>query len=68
MTETCAELGESPVWRAEDDMIWWVDVEGLRLLRTDARGRTRAHTGRCAPAAKLRCSAAGHNTTRGCEP
>ncbi|MAS44163.1 MAG: hypothetical protein CML46_04500 [Rhodobacteraceae bacterium] len=42
MTETCAELGESPVWRTEDDMIWWVDVEGLRLLRTDARGRTRA--------------------------
>ena len=32
MTETCAELGESPVWRAEDDMIWWVDVEGLRRL------------------------------------
>lgn len=29
-----ARLGESPVWDAAGDCVWWVDVEGLRLFRT----------------------------------
>ncbi|SFH60623.1 SMP-30/gluconolactonase/LRE family protein [Albimonas pacifica] len=41
-----AELGESPVWREEDGAIWWVDVEGRQLLRSESagpgQGRTRA--------------------------
>lgn len=40
--EVCAELGESPVWRAEDATVWWVDVEGLQLLRTEFRPGSRA--------------------------
>lgn len=35
VAEICAELGESPVWRAEDATVWWVDVDGRRLLRTE---------------------------------
>lgn len=37
-----AALGESPVWRAEDRTVWWVDIEGRRLLRTGEDGATRA--------------------------
>lgn len=36
-----ADLGESPVWRAEDGAVWWVDVEGLRLMRSGPDGLTR---------------------------
>lgn len=28
-----AELGEGPVWRAEDDALWFVDIKGLRIHR-----------------------------------
>jgi sugar lactone lactonase YvrE len=36
-----AELGESPVWSETEDCIWWVDIEGCRLLRTQlSDGRT----------------------------
>lgn len=31
-----AELGESPVWDIEGNCLWWVDIDGRRLLRTDA--------------------------------
>jgi sugar lactone lactonase YvrE len=33
---TTAELGESPVWSAADNAVWWVDIPGKRLHRTDA--------------------------------
>lgn len=34
LSDTGAELGESPVWWAEDRSIWWVDIGGKRLLQT----------------------------------
>lgn len=34
-----AQLGESPCWDPVRDAIWWVDVEGRRLLRTAAASR-----------------------------
>lgn len=34
LTRERAELGESPVWCAQHDCLWWVDVAGCRLLRT----------------------------------
>lgn len=30
-----AELGEGPVWSAEEGALWWVDITGRRLIRTD---------------------------------
>lgn len=30
-----AQLGESPCWDADRNELWWVDVTGRRLLRTD---------------------------------
>lgn len=33
-TTNRAQLGESPVWCATQDCIWWVDIEGRLLLRT----------------------------------
>lgn len=37
-----ALLGESPVWSARDGCVWWVDITGRKLLRSDAdSGRTR---------------------------
>lgn len=33
-----AQLGESPVWSADDDSVWWVDITGRRVLRTDLSG------------------------------
>lgn len=37
-----AELGESPVWSPEEEAIWWIDIDGRRLLTTQARdGHTR---------------------------
>ena len=31
-----AELGESPFWMEAGNCVWWVDIDGKRLLRTDA--------------------------------
>jgi len=31
-----AELGESPFWSAAENCVWWVDVTGKQVLRTDA--------------------------------
>ncbi len=31
-----AELGESPVWSQSDKAVWWVDIPGKRVHRTDA--------------------------------
>lgn len=33
--QTRTRLGESPVWDAVGDAIWWVDIEGRGLLRLD---------------------------------
>ncbi len=30
-----AELGESPVWHAEDQVVYWVDIANARLYRLD---------------------------------
>lgn len=30
-----AELGESPFWSPEENCVWWVDVTGRQVLRTD---------------------------------
>lgn len=35
-----AQLGESPVWDAALGCVWWVDIEGKRLLRSDLDGET----------------------------
>jgi D-xylonolactonase len=35
-----AQLGESPVWDAGGDCIWWVDVEGCKLFRTSLADRS----------------------------
>lgn len=38
-----ATVGESPVWDPDSGLLWWVDVRGPRLFRTDPRrGRTEA--------------------------
>lgn len=38
-----AQYGESPVWSQSGNCIWWVDIPGCRLLRTDVvTGRTEA--------------------------
>ncbi len=31
-----AELGESPFWSPRENCVWWVDVTGRQVLRTDA--------------------------------
>ena len=31
---TTAELGESPVWDEQRQCVWWVDIDGRKLLRT----------------------------------
>jgi len=36
LTEEKAGLGESPAWSPGDGCLWWVDVTGRRLLRSDA--------------------------------
>ena len=42
LSDAQAVLGESPVWSARDGCVWWVDVTGRRLLRSDAaNGATR---------------------------
>ena len=30
-----AKVGESPVWSGGDERLWWVDIDGERLHRTD---------------------------------
>lgn len=40
-----AKLGESPVWSAREDCVWWVDIDGGLLCRTDiASGTTSSWT------------------------
>lgn len=42
LSDAQAVLGESPVWSARDNCVWWVDVTGRKLLRSDAAsGATR---------------------------
>ncbi|HMA16623.1 MAG TPA: SMP-30/gluconolactonase/LRE family protein, partial [Kiloniellaceae bacterium] len=42
LSDARAVLGESPVWSARDRCVWWVDVTGRKLLRSDAAsGATR---------------------------
>ncbi|WP_157982092.1 SMP-30/gluconolactonase/LRE family protein [Oceanicella sp. SM1341] len=42
-SDTTAELGESPFWCPLEGCLWWVDIAGRRLLRTDpASGATAA--------------------------
>lgn len=36
LSETRATLGESPVWSAEENCLWWVDITGRRLFRSAA--------------------------------
>ncbi|MDA0239840.1 MAG: SMP-30/gluconolactonase/LRE family protein [Proteobacteria bacterium] len=41
ITEERALLGESPVWSATEAVVYWVDIRGPRLFRTDpATGKT----------------------------
>lgn len=38
-----ARLGESPVWSPREGCVWWVDIDGGLLCRTDvAKGTTRS--------------------------
>ncbi|MGF1593420.1 MAG: SMP-30/gluconolactonase/LRE family protein [Kiloniellaceae bacterium] len=42
LSDARARLGESPLWSARENAVWWVDVTGRKLLRSDAdSGRTR---------------------------
>ncbi len=38
--EACASLGESPAWCPGARAIWWIDIDGRRLMRTDLTGAT----------------------------
>ncbi|MEX0955759.1 MAG: SMP-30/gluconolactonase/LRE family protein [Rhizobiaceae bacterium] len=43
LSTVTAELGESPVWSAADDAVWWVDIPGRRLHLTSlANSATRS--------------------------
>tara|TARA_R110002020_G_scaffold47767_23_gene136410 strand:+ start:5017 stop:5898 length:882 start_codon:yes stop_codon:yes gene_type:complete len=42
--QVTAALGESPVWSVEEQALWWVDIDGQLLLRTDPEGQTRTWT------------------------
>jgi sugar lactone lactonase YvrE len=43
LSDAQAVLGESPLWSGAENAVWWVDVTGRKLLRSDAdSGRTRA--------------------------
>lgn len=40
-SDRAAELGEAPLWSAADGCLWWIDIEGQRLLRSaDGVGAT----------------------------
>ena len=42
LSDAAAVLGESPQWSLRDGCVWWVDVTGRKLLRSDtASGHTR---------------------------
>lgn len=42
LSDAAAVLGESPQWSLRDGCVWWVDVTGRKLLRSDAEsGHTR---------------------------
>ncbi len=38
-----ARLGESPVWSARDGVIWWVDIDGGLVCRTDPASSETQH-------------------------
>lgn len=41
VTDIRAELGESPVWSATENVVYWIDIRGRKLHRTDpATGAT----------------------------
>lgn len=35
-----AQLGESPVWSHVHNAVWWIDINGRKLLRTELTGAT----------------------------
>jgi sugar lactone lactonase YvrE len=37
-SDLSATLGEAPLWSAADACLWWIDIEGRRLLRSPAAG------------------------------
>lgn len=42
LSDKRASLGESPVWSPEDESVWWVDITGGMIFRTDVlTGATR---------------------------
>lgn len=40
LSHACAALGESPVWSAVHQAVWWVDITGCALMRTTLAGVT----------------------------
>jgi len=40
ITDIRAELGECPVWSAAEKAVYWIDIHGRKLHRTDPRTRT----------------------------
>ena len=38
VTTTPNELGESPFWHPQEQMLYWLDIPGKQLLRTDTVG------------------------------
>ena len=42
ISETRAMLGESPAWSARQNAVWWVDIDGRRLHRTEIGGDTQS--------------------------
>ena len=42
LSDLPARLGESPVYSPSEDAIWWVDIDGRKLIRTSLDGRTTA--------------------------
>lgn len=43
-TEQLAELGEGPVWVADTQTLWWVDITGQQTLQTDPMSGVTAAT------------------------
>ncbi|WP_161973665.1 SMP-30/gluconolactonase/LRE family protein [Hwanghaeella grinnelliae] len=42
LSDARAMLGESPVWDASANAVWWVDIDGSKVFKTDAEtGATR---------------------------
>lgn len=44
LSDQVALLGESPVYSPFDNAVWWVDIEGRKLLRTGLSGATTSWT------------------------